>query len=101
MFYGKYKDDNGIERGSLYYSWKDWHADTFSPNCEVLDFIPFTISGKTYKERKESARNLAIDFQLACDTCLYQSEWGVICNFFEKIGKRYGLLDEFKENWIC
>lgn len=55
-----------------------------------------------YLEAKEKTRQEAIDWQLDFDNHNYS--WGELAyysNHFEKLGKRYGLLKEFKENGIC
>lgn len=56
----------------------------------------------TYQERKAKARQKAIDWQFASSENNYDMQdlanWG---NYFEKLGKRYGLLKEFRENGIC
>ena len=55
----------------------------------------------TYAERKEKARNEAIDWQ--ADFCNHNYYWSELADFsahFEKICKRYGLLREFRENGI-
>ena len=43
-----------------------------------------------------------MEFQTAndCDG-LYMSDMAQIYGWFEKMGKRYGLLKEFRENAIC
>ena len=54
-----------------------------------------------YLIRKERARNLAITWQLNFEN--NNRSWGYCinwCNRFYKIGKKYGLLREFKENAI-
>lgn len=55
-----------------------------------------------YLEGKARARQKAIDWQLDFNNHNYSwgelAEWG---NYFYKLGKRYGLLKEFKENGIC
>lgn len=69
----------------------------------VLLYIPMTISGKTYQDRKEDLRNKAIEWSNT------QGEYGAwsygelatISDFFEINGRRYGLLNEFRENAIC
>lgn len=56
---------------------------------------------KTYQERKEIARQEAIDWQI--DFGNHNYSWGEIAQFsnhFYKCGKRYGLLKEFRENGI-
>lgn len=57
---------------------------------------------KTYAERKEAARQEAIDWQL--DFGNHNYSWGELADYqdhFRSLGKRYGLLKEFKENGIC
>ena len=57
---------------------------------------------KTYAERKEEARQKAIDFQMFYSQYNYSwEEISLIQNYFEGLGKRYGLLTEFRENAIC
>lgn len=55
-----------------------------------------------YYERKEEIRQEAIEWQLDSGNHNYSyyelAEW---CDYFYKLGKRYGLLKEFKENGIC
>ena len=55
-----------------------------------------------YQKRKEDLRDEAIIWQL--DLCekryLYQSDLSGWYEYFEKNGKRYGLLREFRENGI-
>ena len=56
----------------------------------------------TYETRKEMARQEAIDWQN--DFCNHNYSYGELAEFgchFEKLGKRYGLLKEFRENGIC
>lgn len=56
---------------------------------------------KSYQKGKEEARNIAIDWQAAASEENYSygeiAEYGA---YFHKIGKRYGLLKEFRENGI-
>lgn len=54
-----------------------------------------------YQKRKESVRQEAIDWQLeASEQDLSYGELAEIGNFFYKLGKRFGLLREFRENAI-
>ena len=56
---------------------------------------------KTYKELKEEAREKAIDWQLEfSQNNHYMSEYVYWEEKFTKLGKRYGLLKEFRENAI-
>lgn len=55
-----------------------------------------------YLNGKENARNKAIDYQnWAADQELSYGELLEYSLYFEKLGKRYGLLAEFRENGIC
>lgn len=54
-----------------------------------------------YQKRKEAARQEAIDWQSeASEQNLSYGELAEIGNFFYKLGKRFGLLREFRENVI-
>lgn len=105
MFIGYYELENNEPYFNIYhksmYGYKQWHEDTFSGvyNIEILDF---KISGETYKEKKESLKDLAINWQDNFSPLSWNySELAKIGNYFYKNGKRYGLLKEFKENGIC
>ena len=54
-----------------------------------------------YQQQKERARERAVNFQLNfCEFCYdWQdlAEWG---EYFSKLGKKYGLIKEFRENGI-
>lgn len=55
----------------------------------------------TYQQRKEQARNEAIEWQHeASEKCLSYGELYEAATYFEKLAKRYGLTEEFKENGI-
>ena len=101
MFFASYKDADGNEHANLYFDWNSFHADTFSPECEIIQLLEFAIHGKSYKERKGCLKDLAIEFS---HNAICGLSYGEIChiqNFFETMGRRYGLLREFKENAIC
>lgn len=56
----------------------------------------------TYKAKKEMARQEAIDWQK--DVANHNYSYGELVEFeehFEKLGRKYGLLKEFRENGIC
>lgn len=56
---------------------------------------------KTYEEMKEAARSKAIEWQMDFENHNYSyGEIAYFQNYFEKLGKRYGLLKEFRENAI-
>lgn len=72
---------------------------------KILDTITLEIAGNNYNEKQENARQLAIDYELFlsedADIDLSILEYSAIADYFEKIGKRYGLINEFRENAIC
>ena len=71
---------------------------------EVTLNMKLKISGKTYSERKNSLRELAVEFSHLFSGEIADLSWGeesVLQDFFERNGKRYGLLEEFRENAIC
>ena len=54
-----------------------------------------------YQERKEKARQKAIEWQMDFENHNYSyGEIAYFQNYFERLGKRYGLLKEFRENAI-
>lgn len=55
-----------------------------------------------YETKKEMVKQEAIDWQN--DFGNHNYSYGELCEFvmhFEKLGRRYGLLKEFRENGIC
>lgn len=82
--------------------------------CEDIDIIdndhfmivkmsePFNHNKTSYKDRKKLLREFAKEWQRSQTgiTSSYEdlSWWG---SFFEKYGKKYGLLTEFRANGIC
>lgn len=54
-----------------------------------------------YQRAKERARNKAVEWQ--CDFCNHDYSYGELVDwqdYFMALGKRYGLVREFKENGI-
>lgn len=95
------------ETKEIYTTWDDcWrcaHSRTFSPVIDILFITDFKIKGKNYKERKENARTLAIEIQdayISHDIYTSYCDTMQLSNIFERIGKNYGLLKEYKENGI-
>lgn len=55
-----------------------------------------------YWEKKEQARQEAIEWQMNFAERNYS--WGELAywgSYFEELGRKYGLLKEFRENAIC
>lgn len=56
---------------------------------------------KTYSDRKEAARQEAIDWQYwQAEQSLSYGEMAEYAAHFEQLGRRYGLIQEFRENAI-
>lgn len=105
MLYLAYKDKNGATTAGLY-DYEELHSALFSPSREQLCIIDLDrIHGKTYAEKKNYIRDTAHDFQTADSEIsgggLSMGEYITVQGFFEKYGKRFGLLREFRENAIC
>lgn len=60
-----------------------------------------TYYGKRYTDKKEAIRNKAIELSHYDLEGISYGELAVIQDFFERYGKRYGLITEFHENGIC
>lgn len=101
MFYAKWIDENKEVQTAVFTAWKNYHRATFNPFCEELSLIVFKPTGKTYADRKKSVREIAQEFQFEDCGGLSYREYNCVGAWFEKYGKRYGLLREFHENAIC
>lgn len=56
----------------------------------------------TYQERKKKAREKAIEWQeRLVEQSISYGELVIAQSVFEQLGRRYGLLTEFRENRIC
>lgn len=101
MFIARIKDNSsGREYCNLYLGeYARFISDTFSPDIEY-NILPFKLSGKTYAERKNAARNLAIDYQYTDCGGLSYGELSAISAYFENVARRYGLIQEYRENGI-
>ena len=54
-----------------------------------------------YQRAKERARNKAIEWQMDIENHNYSyGELAYYQEYFERIGRRYGLISEFRENGI-
>ncbi len=70
-------------------------------NSNLISFIPLQVKGKTYAERKADIEEKAIAWSYAGGVADWSyGELATIQGFFEEMGKRYGLLREFRENAI-
>ena len=97
MFYANYLQKDGTKVGHLFDSMTGFMMET---DANPIDIVDFKVSGRTYEERKESARQLAIDFQHAECGGMFMSEYAEVTDFFRKIGKRFGLSAEFENEGV-
>lgn len=103
MFIGVYTDYDNKEYCGLYYKnggYDLWFSESFNANeVKVLDL---KVKGNNYAERKAYLEDLAIDYSNNFASLSWSySELAEIQDFFYKNAKRYGLLEEFRENAIC
>lgn len=89
------------EKMYMFDSYEEYFNETFSPWVEILFATDFKVKGKTYADRKEFVRQLAIDYSNNQACGLTWSEVAMVSDMFYTLGKRYGLLKEFRENCIC
>ena len=101
MFVAIYKDAGGSICGGVYNGFAKYIADTFSPDCEGLFLWDMKSHGNTYGERKASVQDAAIEWSNVEKPDLSFGELADIQGAFERLGKTYHLLDEFRENAIC
>lgn len=66
---------------------------------KLEDVMSISSRGLSYREKKAKIREEAIQWQSHFDDmdCYSVTAW---TNYFEKMGKRYGLTREFRENGI-
>ena len=84
-------------------SYEDLVRDYGIEEDNILCYIPFKVSGKTYAQRKADLEAKAIDWsnRQGDYPAWSYGELTEIYDFFEVNSKRYGLLKEFRENAIC
>ena len=99
MFYAKFII-NGHEHAELYFNYDKYFSFTFSPDTRVVELIEFITHGKSYQDRKASLHDIAVQWSNADSSGLYLDELCDIDDWFFRMGKRYGLREEFKENLI-
>lgn len=87
----------------LCYTGDELSSFFFSPVYDDKYVIPLTVSGRTYQERKNDLESKAIEYSNIMGTLvnISWSEYADITDFFERNGRRYGLLTDFRENCIC
>ncbi|MBQ1779677.1 MAG: hypothetical protein IIZ93_16105 [Acidaminococcaceae bacterium] len=86
--------ENGEKTAGLFRRMKDLPID-------AENVLKLAVSGRTYQEKKNALRDLAIEYSGMDTSGLSWAEVGAIKDFFAAAGRRFGLLSEFKENCIC
>lgn len=100
IYYGV--DDTNIEYSGVVYSYPELYEATYNPMVEWQIVVLDIVSGKTYAEKKAFVHDLAVEWSHISgevEMCYYDlceiDEW------FRKYGRRFGLMEGFKENCIC
>lgn len=90
------------ENAYLFDSWEEYIEMTLNLSIEQKCIIELAnLSGKTYTEKQECLRTKAIEYSNNLESGLDLYELNQIAEYFERYGRRYGLLREFQENCIC
>lgn len=67
----------------------------------IEDVLQLTVVGASYRERKDHVHDLAVEWSYTMGYgSITMAELCDIAEWFERQGKRYGLLSEFRENLI-
>lgn len=88
------------DTASIFDTWHEYHAATFSPDCTVSACIPLQLHGSTYAARKDSLRTIAQDIQRADNGGMSYSEVATLDRWLTTNARRYGLVNEFRDNGI-
>lgn len=88
------------DTASIFDTWPQYHAATFSPDCTISACIPLQLHGSTYAARRESLRTIAQDIQTADNDGMSYSEAATLADWFTTNARRYGLVTEFRDNGI-
>lgn len=105
MFIGKYELNNKVYC-NIYFKnkngYEEWNKDIFNPICDNIEILDFTTHGTDYIEKKNNVEELAIDWKIRFSHYDWSySESALIQDRLYELGKRFGLLNVFKENCIC
>ena len=88
------------DTASIFDTWPEYHAATFSPDCTVSACIPLQLHGSTYAARRESLRTIVQDIQRADNGGMSYSEAADMAEWLNTNARRYGLVNEFRDNGI-
>lgn len=103
MVYAVWHNEDGTYGGGVYANWSEYFADTFNPQTNDVALISDTaVLTGSYQDKKNYIRERAIEYQYSAGLIpLSYMELMIMGDYFEKMGRRYGLLTEFRENGIC
>lgn len=88
------------DTASIFDTWPEYHAATFSPDCTISACIPLQLHGSTYTARQESLRTIAQDIQTADNGGMSWGEVATLGDWLTTNARRYGLVNEFRDNGI-
>lgn len=106
MLYAIIRDENGEVYSKEFWSAKEYRDVVWGdPSITEIFFCDTSSThmvGKTYEEKKEFAREDAIAWQSAIgEFSPSYEDFAIAGDYFSALGKKYGLLREFRENGIC
>jgi len=88
------------DTASIFTTWPEYHAATFSPDCAISACIPLQLHGSTYAQRRDSLRDTAQAIQTADNGGMSWAEVAALGDWLTRQARRYGLLTEFRDNGI-
>ena len=107
MIHIKFKDGSNpyiLTNESILYKWLYNYDLELNKISEGAIFVAATetTNRKTYQQSKEAARLFAIDAQnIISENNFSYGEIADISDTLQDLGRRFGLVREFKENCIC
>lgn len=90
------------EHTEIFVTWESVNRELFSPETELIEAVALEPPrGKTYQDRKNDLQEKAISLShLVPNIILTHGEITYMHDYFEKYGRIYGFLKEFRENGI-
>ena len=98
MFYASYKTNDGEITGHLFDSYADYLEELGMATPVAI--VDFKAKGTTYAQKKDSVRQVAVEFQHSECGGMYMSEYAHVSKWFRIMGKRYGLSEEFENEGV-
>ena len=95
-----FKDRCGGDWNSVVGSYEQAMEEASAYGGEVVEVLPLSVCGKTFKECKADLYAKAVASSYMHVGGLSWGEVSLLQDFFETNGRKYGLLREFRENGI-